>query len=179
MVIARSACFIFLLLYAPALISAQAGTPTRPVSTPSPPPKLSATLRQRLENLPSEFQITRERREQGFVSLLQAQRFILKGLSSRSQAVVMSNAELARNSLLTAVDSDPRLAEAYTALAELTTATPPNDVDDAIGLASIATSIDKSKFGFHRIIGRRSKIKRLFDNGRLHVRFSDLAISQW
>src|SRR5437763_1530131 len=146
----KSVCLFSLVLCAATTNFAQIEPAATPVRTTSRPPLLSVTLRQKFEKLSPDSPTTREHREEAFVNLLEAQKFILLGRRAGTQSALIGNVRLAKNSLLKAVECDPNLAEAYTALAEVTIIIPPNDIDDAIGLASIATGINKNNLGGHR-----------------------------
>jgi len=122
---------------------------------------------------------TRERREQAFASMLEGQRYAWAGLRSRSPAVSANNNRLAKIAYQRAVDLDPTLAEAYTAMAELTLSSPPNDVDAAVELASKAVAIDKNNFGAHRILARLYTIKSRLNYGTLERPNADKAIFEW
>lgn len=141
-----------------------------------PPPKTSGTL---AKNLEQTTEIPRERREQAYVKLLEGQRYIWNMSRLRSQAAVTTGARLAKQSLQKAVELDPTLAEAYTALAELTLQTPPNDLEEAILLANIAVKIDANNFGGHRILARLFTIKSRLNGSSLDAAFTAKAISEW
>ncbi len=142
--------------------------PTPPpilVKTPTPVPKLSDTLAKNLESLAKNEEISRERREQAYTKLLEGQRHIWNMSRQRSQGTT-NGARLAKQALQKAVELNPKLAEGYTALAELTLTTPPNDINEAISLGSLAVKIDKNNFGAHRILSRLYTIKsRLSSEG--------------
>lgn len=141
-----------------------------------PPPKISGTL---AKNLEQTTEIPRERREQAYIKLLEGQRYIWNMSRLRSQAAVTTGARLAKQSLQKAVELDPTLAEAYTALAELALQTPPNDLEEAILLANIAVKIDANNFGGHRILARLYTIKSRLNGSSLDANFTAKAISEW
>lgn len=156
-------------------------TPTPPpviVATPTPTPKLSETLSKNLENLSKNDQISRERREQAYAKLLEGQRYIWSMSRLRSQGGSRA-AQLAKQALQKAVELDPTLAEGYTALAELALTTPPNDINEAIMLASIAVKIDKNNFGAHRILSRLYTIKSRINEAALDETNAQKAINEW
>ncbi len=146
---------------------------------PPPAPKLSEVLAKNLFQVQQTTEISRERREQAYVKLLEGQRYIWNMSRLRSQAGVANGERLAKQSLRKAVELDPTLAEAYTALAELTLTAPPNDLEEAIMLANIAVKIDPNNFGGHRILARLYTIKSRLNNGDLDPTFTAKAISEW
>ena len=144
-----------------------------------PSPKLSETLVKNVEQAKQTTEISRERREQAYVKLLEGQRYIWNMSRLRSQASVANGERLAKQSLRKAVELDPTLAEGYTALAELTLTAPPNDLEEAIMLANIAVKIDANNFGGHRILARLYTIKSRLNSGSLDAAFTAKAISEW
>lgn len=141
-----------------------------------PPPKMSETV---AKNSEQTTEILRERREQAYTKLLEGQRYIWNMSRLRSQAAASTGARLAKQSLQKAVELDPTLAEAYTALAELTLTTPPNDLEEALLLANIAVKIDPNNFGGHRILARLFTIKSRLNGKSLDAAFTAKAIAEW
>ena len=141
-----------------------------------PPPKVSETV---AKNTAQTTEIPRERREQAYAKLLEGQRYIWNMSRLRSQAAASTGARLAKQSLQKAVELDPTLAEAYTALAELTLQTPPNDLEEALLLANIAVKIDPNNFGGHRILARLFTIKSRLNGKSLDATFTAKAITEW
>ncbi len=123
--------------------------------------------------------VSRESREQALASMLEGQRYSWLSLRTRSQATIANNSRLAKAAYQRAVDLDPSLAEAYTAMAELTIVTPPNDIDAAIALAEKAVSIDKNNFGAQRIIARLNTFKSRLNLGSLDKISADKALAAW
>ncbi|MEP6903391.1 MAG: tetratricopeptide repeat protein [Actinomycetota bacterium] len=154
-------------------------TPTpKPVPPVSTTPKLSETLAINLENLSKSDEISRERREQSYAKLLEGQRYIWNMSRQRSQGIT-TGARLAKQAFQKAVELNPNLAEGYTALAELALTTPPNDINEAVSLASLAVKIDKNNFGAHRILSRLYTIKSRLNEGRLDEANAQKAINEW
>ena len=155
------------------------------VSPNNPPPpaiktqtKLSDILAENLEKS-KQTEISRERREQSYAKLLEAQRYYWNASPARGQNRNTSGAALAKQALLKAVELNPNLAESYTALAELAITMPPGDVDEAIMLASIAAKLDRNNFGGHRIMARLYTFKSRLNNGALDSVFAQKAIAEW
>lgn len=123
--------------------------------------------------------VSKERREQALAAMLEGQRYAWTGLRSRSQLVVATNNRLAKAAYQRAVDLDPSLAEAYTAIAELTIVTPPNDIDAAIELAQKAVAINKNNFGAYRILARLNTFKSKLNYGALDRVYADRALAAW
>jgi len=159
-------------------VSAQITTAPAPPPQPSPTPKLSSLLAQNLESS-KQTEISRERREQALAKLLEGQRYIWSSSRMRSQMGVSSSARLARQALQKAVELDPKLAEGYTALAELSISAPPNDIEEAILLANISIKLDPRNFGAHRILARLYTFKSRLNDGTLDKTFAEKAIASW
>ncbi|QQS41816.1 MAG: tetratricopeptide repeat protein [Acidobacteriota bacterium] len=163
-----------------------------PEETPPPPPpeiardkiseeaKLSELLAKRLEALPQEFQITREEREEAYAKLLEGQRYLWNMRRMRStNPGVQVGARMAKNALQKAVELNPKLAEGYTALAELVLSAPPQDLEEAISLSEIAVKLDPDNFGGYRFLGRLYTIKSNLGRGAVNADAAAAAISAW
>lgn len=153
-----------------------------PGSTPppaAPVPKIADTLALNLEKYGASTETPREKREQAYAKLMEAQRYIWRSNPMRPQPGQANNMRLAREALQRAVELDPTLAEAYTALAELAITSPPNDVEEAISLAMIATKLEPNNFGGHRILARLYTYKSRLTTGSLDSAFAAKAISEW
>lgn len=162
-------------------VAAQVASPT-PAPAFSTLPKPSMELAARLEKLAPDFAVTRQDREAAYSKLLEAQRYIWTITSSqrgRSPGIMATNAEFARRALIRAIELDPRLSEAYTALAETYLSVPPSDVGEAIALATIATRLDKDSFGARRILARLMTYKSGLSTGKVDASFASKAISNW
>ncbi|HEX8288187.1 MAG TPA: tetratricopeptide repeat protein [Pyrinomonadaceae bacterium] len=147
-------------------------------SAARPVAKLSDLLAQNLEKS-KQTEITRERREQSYAKLLEAQRYYWNASPARMQNRNTSGAALAKQALQKAVELNPFLAEAYTALAELAITMPPSDVDEAITLASLATRLDRNNFGAHRIMARLYTFKSRNRTGNIDTNYLQKAIGEW
>lgn len=152
--------------------------PPKPKPTAEPTPRLSTVLAQNLEQMKS-IDIPRERREQAYAKLLEGQRYLWMMSRQRSQSAVMAGGNLARQSLQKAVELDPTLAEGYTALSELILTTPPNDIEEAILLASLAAKVNANSYGARRILARLYTIKSRLNGGVLDVNWAQRAIEEW
>ncbi|MBA3769903.1 MAG: hypothetical protein H0X08_05310, partial [Blastocatellia bacterium] len=93
-------------------------------------------------------------REKAFAAMLEGQRYMWLVSRTRSQTVMATNASLAKSAFARAVETDPSLAEAYTAMAELAIVAPPGDSASAVDLAKRAVRIDQDNIGAHRILAR-------------------------
>ncbi|REJ78364.1 MAG: tetratricopeptide repeat protein [Acidobacteria bacterium] len=158
-----------------------------PVPTPPPPADridssepLSELLASRLENLPREFAISREEREEAYAKLLEGQRYLWSMRRMRStNPGVRVGARMAKNALQRAVEINPKLAEGYTALAELSLTAPPQDLEEAISLSKIAVGLDPDNFGGYRFLGRLYTIKSNLGRGRVNDDSAASAIDAW
>jgi len=137
----------------------------------------TATTQQSVESTQTE--IRREKRAQAYAKLLEGQRFLLNISRRRSQAEMTNDVRAAKDSLQKAVELDPTLAEAYTALAELTLSAPPNDLEAALLLANIAVKINPDNYGSHRILARLYTIKSKLNRGELNREFAAKAVAEW
>ncbi|MDQ3323631.1 MAG: tetratricopeptide repeat protein [Acidobacteriota bacterium] len=129
-------------------------------------------------NASESSEISRERRERALVKLLNAQR-ILWNLSRRRAPKTGNTAQLAAESVKSAIELDPTLAEAYTVLAELTLNTTANGIEEAISLAKTAVKLSPDNFGGHLLLGRLYTIKSQFNRGNLDAAFTEKAIAEW
>jgi tetratricopeptide (TPR) repeat protein len=180
-----SQCKIAALLLAfAAATSANAQETGTPSSTPVPEvvrvvpaPKLSESLSARLADVPEGFETPREKREQALAKLLEGQRYVWAIKRSRSQAQI--NGRLAKQAFQRAVELDPNLAEGYTALAELAWNMPPNDLDEAVRLATISTKISRDNFGANRILARGFTLKSRLNRGALDPAYAEKAVQSW
>lgn len=154
-------------------ISAQNDPPPKA----APTPRLSAVLAQKIEQQSAE--IPREKREQALVKLMEGQRYIWGIGRSRSQSLINANAKLAKQSFQKAVELDPKLSEAYTALAELTLSMPPNDLEEAVLIAALAAKVNPDNFGAQRILARVYTIKSRLNTGKLDKINANTAIQAW
>lgn len=128
---------------------------------------------------PTQTDIKREKRRQAYGKLLEGQRIVWTMRRRRQPAQAASQARRARESFQSAVNLDPTLAEAYTALAELTLNAPPNDINEAIMLANIAVEISPDNFGARVLLGRLFTIKSEFNRENLNSAFAARAIAEW
>lgn len=167
---------------------AQEGATGTAQTSPTPVLKIADLLAQNLQKQTTD--VSRERREQAYSKLLEAQRYMWSRQRARSQSSVRTALQLARQSVQQAVELDPRLAEGYIFLAELTLSAPPYDADEAIKLANIGVQLNKNSFGAHRILARlytlKSGIARNEGNlsgaassASLNAEFTNKAIGEW
>jgi cytochrome c-type biogenesis protein CcmH/NrfG len=148
-------------------------------ASPSPTPKISEIVSKNLGQIADNTPVPREKREQAYLKLLEGQRFIWTISRPRSQASQVNDAKQAKQALQKAIELDPTLAEAYTALAELSKNTPPYDIDEAILLANIAVKIDKNNFGGHQILAQLYTFKSQLNRGILNNEQAQKAIAEW
>ncbi|MCA1624329.1 MAG: tetratricopeptide repeat protein [Acidobacteria bacterium] len=180
----KSIKFIFIvisILFGIKSVYAQNNPPAPRPASPSveTDPKLADIISKNLVQLQQKTEIPREKREQAYAKLLEGQRYIWSMTSrQRSQASMTTNLRLAREALQAAVEFDPTLAEAYTALADLTRRTSRN-IDEAILLASIAVKIEPNNFGGHQILAQLYTSKSQLNRGVLDPNFTQKAINEW
>ena len=136
------------------------------VSAQTTSPISSATA-QNISRINDKTPVSRQSREQAYAKLLEGQRHIWSLRNARSDAALASGATLARQSLQRAVELDPTLAEAYTALAELAKFAPPYNIEEAIVLAATAVKINVNNFGGHLILAQLYSFKSQNNRGTL------------
>lgn len=124
-------------------------------------------------------EVSREKREQSYAKLLEAQRILL-GLSKvRTQAAVTNGLKTAKQVLQKAIELNPNLAEAYTVLAELSLKSTPIDIDEAVFLATIASKLNPDNFGARRILARIYTVKSQITGEKPEPENSKKAIAEW
>jgi tetratricopeptide (TPR) repeat protein len=125
-------------------------------------------------------EVSRERRAQAYAKLLEGQRYIWTITQTRLQPeAIASYSKLAKQALQKAVELNPTLAEAYTALANLAKNTPPYDIDESIMLAGIAVKIDRNNLGAHQVLAQLYTFKSELNRGALDPAFTQKAIAEW
>ncbi|MCB1024434.1 MAG: tetratricopeptide repeat protein [Acidobacteria bacterium] len=172
--------YVTLILVLSALtVSAQndsQGPPQVPAPTPS---NLIAVIEKNISSISPDGQVSRENREQAYAKLLEGQRHLWKLRRTRSETSAIAAELAARNALLKAVELDPKLAEGYTALAELELQRTKPSFDDVIMLSQIAVKLDKDNFGAHRILARLYTLRSNVGRGKIDPGFAAKAIDQW
>lgn len=162
-------------------INAQTSAPR---TTPSPETtiKLSKLLAANLTAAETGAPIAQQNAASAYAKLLEGERFLWKAKNTRGRrnvAVQQQNIRDARLAFQDAVAANPRLAEAYTALAELAITAPPTDVDEAIELANLALKINKDNFGARRILARLYTFKSGLGTRSLDSWNSTKAVDEW
>lgn len=153
-----------------------------PTPTPQSPPKLSQLLAANLDKHDSAADVPRAEREQAYVKLLEGQRFywaIGNTRRGRTPAVLQSNIRQARQAFQSAIELNPKLAEAYTALAELSINTSPVDIDEAIELSRLAIKIEPNNFGSRQKLARLYTYRSEMAQDKLTQPFADQAVVEW
>jgi tetratricopeptide (TPR) repeat protein len=124
-------------------------------------------------------EVSREKREQSYAKLLEAQRLLLNLSRVRSQSELNNGLNSAKAALKKAVELNPNLAEAYTALAELSLKTNPPDIDECILLATIAAKLNPDNFGARKILARIYSVKSQITGQNPDPVSTQKAISEW
>jgi tetratricopeptide (TPR) repeat protein len=149
---------------------------TSPTANPA---KLSELLAKKLDSIDLSSEAPRETREKAYAAMMDAQRYIWRLNYQRSQSARLTAINTARASLQKALDYEPRLAEAYVALAEMSVIASPSDLDEAIALASLAIRFNKDSLGGHKLLARLFTRK----SGLIGTSFDPLlgtkAIGEW
>jgi predicted Zn-dependent protease len=151
-----------------------------PAATPAP--KIAGALAAKLGAFGQMPDASRENRQLAYAKLLEGQRYlwsITNSRRTRTQSAIAENTARAREALVAAVTLDPKLDEAYTALAEIYISAPPTDVDEAIELANLAVKIEPNNFGARRIIARLMTYKSGLSRGTLDPVYAPKAVAAW
>ncbi len=148
-----------------------------PSATPTPS-NLTAVLEKNL-NLSADSPISREIRKDSYAKLLEGQRYLWKIKWSRSEATKLRYESLAKNALQNAVELNPKLAEGYTALAELSLMGSKQDINEAIMLSEIAIKLDPDNFGGHRFLARLYTLKSNLGRGKVNSDLIKMSIAEW
>lgn len=149
-----------------------------PVDSPTPS-NLIALLEKNINLISQDGIVSREARQQAYAKLLEGQRHLWKFRRTRSETTAIAAEGFARNALQKAVELDPRLAEGYTALAELELQRSKPTFDDVIMLSQIAIKLDKDNFGAHRILARLYTLSSNLARGKIDPTITAKAITQW
>jgi tetratricopeptide (TPR) repeat protein len=169
----RLSTFLAILLTSNLVFSQPTPAPTSKPIMATPTPKLSTTFPKNIVATP---EVSRERREQALAKLMEGQRYIWGAGRLRTQSGIATNSKLAKQAFLKAVELDPNLAEAYTALAEIASQ---SDLEESILLANLATKLNKDNFGGHRMLARLYTIQSGLTEDKLDADFTAKAISSW
>lgn len=148
---------------APARQTQDAGA--KPSSTPDPTARQAPQAGQELS--------PRERRALAYAKLLEGQRRLSRARGGLTSARGLG---AARRAFLEASALDPTLAEAHTALAEISFQS--QEVEQAEAEAAAALRISPDNFGAHRLLTRIHTIKSGLFQNRLDRARADLAISE-
>ncbi|MEQ1765049.1 MAG: tetratricopeptide repeat protein [Pyrinomonadaceae bacterium] len=153
-----------------------------PATSPTPEAtiKLSRLLAANVSSTSSP--VSQENAAKAYSKLLEGERYLWRVKNARGRrnpAAQLENIRNARLALQDAVAANPRLAEAYTALAELAITAPPSDIDEAIELANLALKIKKDNFGARRILARLYTFKSGLGTRSLDITTSAKAVDEW
>ena len=141
---------------------------------------VSHSISENPEQLSPKTDVSREKREQALAKLLEAQRYIWRMQYLRSQSAAANAMRLAKQALQEAINLDPNLAEAYTAMAEMTWRSAPEELDEPIRLASIAVKHNPDNFGGHHWLAWFYTIKSgIGRTAQVSAVDAEKAIFQW
>lgn len=119
-------------------------------------------------------QATRERRAEAYAKMLEGER-LLFAASRRNSSPDAS--QQARAAFQQAAELDPKLAEAHTALADISFFFL-RDADAAEREARLAAQIDRDNFGAHRWLSRIYALKSGLNEGKVSREAADRAIAE-
>ncbi|MBK9165381.1 MAG: tetratricopeptide repeat protein [Acidobacteria bacterium] len=119
--------------------------------------------------------------QEAYAKLLEGQRHAWAAKRTRSAARATASVRSARIALVAAVDADPGLSEAYTALAELEILRRVGEaeVSNAIRLATLALRNDGNNFGARRVMARLLSLRANLARGQLDRRSAEVAAVEW
>ncbi len=148
---------------------------------PSPTPRLSVVLAERAGSFDKAAPVTVEARSASLARLLEGQRHTWAAGRTRSGTRASNSIRLAREAFRQAVEIDPGLAEAYTALAELEISLSPSEtsVEEAMALAAIAIRLDENNFGSRRLLARLYSYKSRLATKSYDRDIGAKAIAEW
>lgn len=120
-------------------------------------------------------QTARERRERAYAKIMEGERLILALRTNPTDEATRAAAQAAFQE---AARLDPTIAEAHTALAELSLFFPPQDFDASLREASEAVRIDRNNFGAHKILSRVYAIRSGLREANVDRNAADLAVRE-
>jgi len=123
--------------------------------------------------------VGREKREQAFAKLFEGQRYFLASRRPSSRQTRRDRQRRAKNAFLRAIELNPKLAEAYTALAQLEWYRQSPNFEDILTFANIATKLDKDNFGGHHFAAIVYTIKSNLNRRNINPKFVGRAIEAW
>ena len=173
--------FIFVHVTALGFAAYAQNAPAFPTPTPQTI-KLSQLLASNLEARNGRSEVSGESKAKAYSKLLEGQRYvwaITNVRRGRTAAEVQNNIQLSRQAFQKAIELNPNLSEAYTALAELAISAPPSDIDEAVSLAELAVKIEKDNFGARRILARLYTFKSGISTGAPDAAMSERAVAAW
>lgn len=125
---------------------------------------------------------TTEDAAKSYAKLLEGQRYIWEA-SNRRRVIAptggQNSTRLAQDAFREAVELNPWLSEAYTALAELAITIPPGDMDEAVSLSELAIKTNSANFGAYRIQARLITYKSGIGTRTFDPAAADSAIKAW
>jgi tetratricopeptide (TPR) repeat protein len=140
---------------------------------------VSDQLAKVLDRRRSDTITSRENKEKAYAKLLEGQRYIWSSDRLRSLAARQNNVRLAKRAFQESVELDPMLSEGYTALAELAINGQPQDADESIRLALLATKVNPNNFGARRILARLYSFQSRVAGGKFNPELGNKAIAEW
>lgn len=121
----------------------------------------------------------RSRRERAFIKLFEGQKQLWKRQRLQTEAGRNNARLLAKAAFQSAVEIDPELAEAYTALADIAVMRPAVDIEEGITLAKQAVRLDPDSFGGRRILARLYTVKSRLGTAKPDAVYVELAVNEW
>ncbi len=153
--------------------------PNFAIAQPDPPIATPNSTAVASSKMPAQIgEISRERREQAYAKVLEGQKYLstVQRLGPKASA---SNGKLAKAAFQKAIELDPSISEAYVALAEIAFIFPPNDIDETIRLAGIASALNPNSFIAYRWQARMLSLKSNLKSGTPDTVNTPKAIAAW
>ncbi len=168
--------FCFSILLSATVLGGNAYAQDVPAPLPTPKPVATPLVSTVLENALAKLgdgAVTREQREKAYAKLLEGQRFLETAKRALTQNEYQVNVRLSKASFQSAVELDPSLSEAYTAIAELST------IDEAVRIAVLALKVNPDSYAAHRMLGRVYTLKGRLTEANFDKSFVEKAITEW
>ena len=165
--------FVFLCAFSAVGYSQSAGTQKGAASGNGA--RLSETLSLKTDTP----EVTDEMRRLSYAKLMEGQRYVWRAGRLRSRSGISSMYAMARDAFREAVEINPRLAEGYNALADLTVRMSAGDIDEGIALVRMSVKIDPDNFGGRRLLARFLTLKTFSRSGDIDLDVAGLAAEEW
>ncbi len=150
-------------------------TPTQDSSAAAAPARDAAAA----SDSPEDAARTRQVRALAYAKFLAGHRLLFNVRYGEDEGpAAAANVRLAQQAFLEAAQLDPTLAEAHTALAEISFFYPPRNIEEAVRQATTATKIDNNNFGAHQLLSRIYGLRSGLSSEQLDKNYAERAITE-